>query len=368
MKVILVSYYFREKEKMNFGQYPITYQLAKKIGHVIATRSFSFKTEIIDGITVERCFVFRTPFISNLSMIAFGLGLYKKCKNFDGILHTQDLATGYGFRLLKKPIKVLTLRSLLISWINTIPRLKNNIKFLNKKNTRITLKLEKMLVENSDYIISPSRFYKKEILKYNKFDEGNIRVIPNGIDEKLFSPMETKTDKKILLFTGGLSERKGYSFVAKTFKKLKNKHPNLELWIIGYDKKSTEKIDGIRFFGRVPYEEMPKFYNYATVVIHPSLNENCPKVVLEAMSCEKPVITLNTTGNVELIDNYVDGIYTSKQNFASKISYLLEDEDLIKKLGKNARKKVLSKYTFDKMFKEYTKFYNYIENVQWDEK
>jgi glycosyltransferase involved in cell wall biosynthesis len=361
MKVILVSYYFREKEKMNFGPFPTIYQLAKKIGHVITAHPFSFSTENIDGITVERCFVFRTPFISNLSQAVFGLGLYKKCKNFDGILHAQDLSAGLGYKLLKKPIKVLTLRGLLISWINTVPGLKN-IEFLNKKNTRLTLKLEKMLVENSDYIISPSEFYKGEILKYYTFDENKIKVIPNGIDEKMFSPQEIETDKKILLFAGGLSQRKGYPIAICTHKRLKKRYPELELWVLGNDRTPKERIEGVKFFGSVAYEEMPQFFNNATVVIHPSFNENCPKVIQEAMSCGKPVVTLNVTGNVELIDNYVDGIYASEKNFSREVGNLLEDENLIKELGENARKKVMSKYTFDRMFKEYMKFYNQIEH------
>ena len=150
MEIIFVSYYFFEKERMNFGQYSIVYELAKKTGHVISSRPFSYKTEFIDGIEVERCFVFRTPIIHNLSHMVFGLGLYKKCKNFDGILHAQGLSAGLGYKLLKKPIKLLTLRSLLISWINTIPELIGNKNFLNNPNTRLTLKLEKMLVERSE--------------------------------------------------------------------------------------------------------------------------------------------------------------------------------------------------------------------------
>jgi glycosyltransferase involved in cell wall biosynthesis len=357
MKVILVSYYFREKEKMNFGQYPITYQLAKKIGHVIAARSFSFKTEMIDGITVERCFVFPTPIISNMSMMVFGLGLYKKCRNFDGILHAQDLATGYGFRLLKKPIKVLTIRSLLNSWLNTVPGLKERMSFLN---TRLTMRLEKMLVENSDYIIAPSEYYKGEVLKYCEFDEGNIKVIPNGIDERMFAPRKIGSDKKVILFAGGLGIRKGYHLVKEAFKKLKKKHNDLELWILGINKKPQAAIKGMKFFGWIPYNEMPDFYNKATVIVHPSLNESFGKVIAEAMSCEKPVVALGTSSIPELIENYVDGVYTTEKKFADEVDRLLEDENLRREIGKRARKKVLRKFTFSRMFREYTAFYKEI--------
>ncbi len=43
MKVILVSYYFREKEKVNFGKYPVVFQLAKRIGQMASSKPFSWR-------------------------------------------------------------------------------------------------------------------------------------------------------------------------------------------------------------------------------------------------------------------------------------------------------------------------------------
>lgn len=359
MKVIIVSYYFHEKGKMNFGPYPIIYQLGKDIGEVVAggtTLKTNFlKSEMIDGIKVHRVFSPNILKIINFSYFPFGIGLYNRFKNFHGILHAQDIDACIGFWLLQEPIKVLTIRSFIRSWLLTIPKFKLTAK--QKIRIEFLKKWEKMAVENSDYIISPSEFYKKETIKYFDFPEEKITVIPNGVDEKFFSPRKIKTDKPIVLFAGGLSRRKGYDIVVDTFNRLRKKYRNMEFWILG----AKGHLDGIKFFDRVPYCKMPEFYNKASIVIHPSWNENCPKVILEAMSCGKPVVTLNVTGNVELIDNEVDGIYASKENFASEVGRLLDDEDLKEEMGRNARKKVLKKYTYGKMLREYMKFYEEIE-------
>lgn len=359
MNVKLISYYFHNKEQMNFGPYPIIYQLGKEFGEVYAGgTTFSAnirRKETIDNITVNRIFSPNLLQFINMSYVLFGIGLYKKFKDFDGILHAQNIDSCVGFKLLHTPKKIFTIRSYIRSWIRTVPEIEN-VPIKDELRNSFLKVWEELIVKNSDYIISPSEFYKDETVRYFNFDEKKIKVIPNGVDINFFYPKMIKTDKKIVLFAGGTSYRKGYDIVIETYKKIK-RH-DVEFWVIG----DGGYFDGIKFFRNVPYEQMPEFYNKASVIIHPSRNENCPKVILEAMSCGKPVVTLNVTGNVELIDSGIDGICTNRESFADEVNRLLNDEDVRKKMGENARKKIVEKYSLETMIDRYKNLYSSILN------
>lgn len=96
--------------------------------------------------------------------------------------------------------------------------------------------------------------------------------------------------------------------------------------------------------------DLVEYYRTSSVYVAPTLYENLPIRVLEAMACGVPVVASNVCAIPEAIDNGVNGILIqsrSVEELADAIYCLLGDPKLRKKIGDNARKTVLEKFDWN---------------------
>ena len=100
----------------------------------------------------------------------------------------------------------------------------------------------------------------------------------------------------------------------------------------------------------VEYRKIPLVLSQADIFALPSLEEGNPKILLEAMSCQKAVIGSNVNGIKEIITNDYDGLLadTDSQSIARAIKKL-ENKSLRERLGENARKYIIENYEINKL-------------------
>jgi Glycosyltransferase len=94
-------------------------------------------------------------------------------------------------------------------------------------------------------------------------------------------------------------------------------------------------------------EEIVMTYNAADIYVAPSLQDNLPNTVMEAMACGVPVAAFNVGGIPDLIDDGVNGILVelkSSEELAKAIEKILLDENLSKKFSIAARQKILNNF------------------------
>jgi glycosyltransferase involved in cell wall biosynthesis len=96
----------------------------------------------------------------------------------------------------------------------------------------------------------------------------------------------------------------------------------------------------------------------------PSEYEGLPIVIIEAMSCGKPVVASNVGGISELVCNGVNGfvLENKAELFAEKIEYILENEQVYDCMSKKSMEMYLKELTVDKMVGKYNEVYNKILN------
>ena len=97
------------------------------------------------------------------------------------------------------------------------------------------------------------------------------------------------------------------------------------------------------------------------ILLYPTLADNCPLVVLEAMACGTPVIAFNTGGVPELVEHMKTGYiaeYKNLDDFANGIERFLGDDDLSEKARILARQRVEDKFTLDQQVDNYLKLYD----------
>ena len=192
------------------------------------------------------------------------------------------------------------------------------------------------------------------------------RVVHPGTDIKRYTQPKSKEKAKrkagldpsnfIVGYAGRLSLEKDPETLYRAFLRLAEKHKDVSLLIAGGGRKNLEKLFSARekVFLTGLKDNLVPYYQAMDVYVLSSLSETTSLTTMEAMASGVPVITTP----VGLIKEYVvdgeNGFLFSKKNpyeLFTKIEYLKNNPDVRTKLGKNARKTIVDKYSWEKTVK-----------------
>ena len=186
-----------------------------------------------------------------------------------------------------------------------------------------------------------------------------IEVIYNGIDINVFkpTPSDFKTiygidNKKVILGVAGeWTERKGLKDFIK-LNDLINKNEYV-IVIVGVTKKQIQELpsDIIAITRTENVNELVKIYSAAYVYFNPTYEDNFPTTNLESLACGTPVVTYNTGGSPEAINNSMNGYVKKKHNFYDLVNFLNDLAFLHNSYFDNVFKK-------EYMIKKYLELYN----------
>jgi len=235
---------------------------------------------------------------------------------------------------------------------------------------------ERRALEKADALLSVSQFtanLTNEVFGLHK----KFTIIPNSIDIDLFNSNGNINDKKTILYFGSLIRKKGLLELPFIFNEVIQKNPEAKLVLVGKDIPdvisgnkstwtmmrslfSTEALQSVTYLGSVPYAEIQKQIEKATLCVFPSFAEALPVSWLEAMAVQKPIVASNIGWATEIIDDRVDGFLVHPKNhkeYANKISVLLNNPEMQKEFGLNARKKVVEKFSMEIVARQSLLFY-----------
>jgi teichuronic acid biosynthesis glycosyltransferase TuaC len=135
-----------------------------------------------------------------------------------------------------------------------------------------------------------------------------VHMLRNGVDLAVFRPCDRDAARRGLGFTrptllavGNLVPKKRHGLIVEALARMEG----VDLAIVG-DGPERPRIealagrlgvsDRVRFLGRQPQESLPRIYSAADLLIHPSLREGWPNVLLESMACGTAVVVANFDG------------------------------------------------------------------------
>ena len=239
------------------------------------------------------------------------------------------------------------------------------------------LKMQKQVAPKIRNIISPSQSSKKGIIEEFNCKKDNITVVYNGLDTEEFSPIEESIRDINRLITTASADvpLKGLDYSLKALKILKKDNPNIHLIVIGSLKKGghTERLikelnikDNVFFKKHISKEEIRQLYSTSSVAIVSSLYEGFGYPVIEAMSCEVPLIATNVSSIPELVGKYAILIDPKDENLLSqKIKNVLSNYDEHKKNAIQGRQHIIKTFNWSKITNEYEKtIFKVIENFR----
>lgn len=221
----------------------------------------------------------------------------------------------------------------------------------------------------------------EDLAKKSALLQGQVVTnIPNPINTSLFKPCSKKESRdkcmlpqegKLILF-GSIKitdKRKGIDYLVESCKLLAEKYPELkeELGVVVFGSQS-QQLANLLPFKVYPLDfvsdehRLTDIYNAVDIFVTPSLEENLPNTIMEAMSCGIPCVGFNVGGIPEMIDHLHNGYvaqYKSSEDFANGIYWILTEPEYAT-LSEQACRKVATNYSQQTIAKKYIDIYNKI--------
>ncbi len=228
--------------------------------------------------------------------------------------------------------------------------------------------------DQSDVIFCPSHSTGNELISKG-IAEAKIRIIPRGVDTKLFKP-ENKCDTLSLpagtklLYLGRVSKEKDLPLLANAFKQLTGKHPDVHLVVVGdgpYLEEMKQELKGYPcvFTGYLTGEELTGVFTECDLFVFPSTTDTFGNVVLEAQASGLPIVVSDKGGPCENLVPGQTGLIVEGNNekaFLDAMLWMLEDRDRLAQMGKNAYD-YASGRDYHKAFEEYWQLYHATEEM-----
>lgn len=250
------------------------------------------------------------------------------------------------------------------------------------------LGVEKQILETAQRIVATSP-QEQEHMRTLVSAKGNIDVIPCGTDIERFGCLDRESARaelginpqtKLVMYVGRFDPRKGIETLVRAVRESELfGSEDLKLMICGgsrpgqSDGDECKRIKGIvaelgmshmtEFPGRISQEDLPSYYAAADVCVVPSHYEPFGLVAIEAMASFTPVVASDVGGLQFTVVNEETGLLAPPQDvqaFANAIDRILHDANWSKQLGRAARKRVETKFSWDGVAVQLSELYTHL--------
>lgn len=224
------------------------------------------------------------------------------------------------------------------------------------------------MAQKAAHLITVSEFTKNDIINHYKLPDNKISVVYNGANES-YRPLsydekkhikDTYTDgREYFIYVGAIHPRKNVLNLLKAFVQFKRRQQSkFKLLIVGRMAWNTDEIveaqkrmpfrDDVIWLGYQNVETLSALVGASYAMVYPSLFEGFGIPLIEAMACNVPSITSDTSSMPEVIGSaglLVDP--TNVQDIAQKMMYIYKDENIHQELKAHCKTE-LERFDWDK--------------------
>ena len=207
----------------------------------------------------------------------------------------------------------------------------------------------------------------------SRYFPGDYQIIPNGVDLARYAdaqPYEELRDGTInILFVGRLEERKGLIHLLKAYNRLRKRHIDARLLVVGSGPKLREyrryvglrQIRDVEFLGRVSDEAKARYFASADIFCAPATGqESFGIVLLEAMAAGVPIVASDIHGYKNVVQRGVQGLLVEPRNhraLAAALYTLSHDPEKRLRMGEAGQAKA-PEYSWDSVTERVVELYH----------
>lgn len=239
------------------------------------------------------------------------------------------------------------------------------------KNTLKNRIVTSYTIRSADMITCDCQYEKDIVVNDFKYPAERVLAMPWAVDLKIYNRKNAKPDfrkekalegKKILLMMRIFRPEYGIEDFLKALPAVKENNPNARVVMIGYGplegelKRLADKLgvgDIISWTGYQDREGIINYLSIADIYVSTSLRDGSSSSLLEAMAFGIPVVASDIPGNLEWIEDGVNGIIVKRNNPASVaegLNRILKEDALRAKMSFNNAKKIEGRADFVKNF------------------
>ncbi len=232
---------------------------------------------------------------------------------------------------------------------------------------------QKLYQKSRLYIVTPSQWLcglaKKSILG----GAASIQCIPNGVDLTVFRPIDPSLarqvlgisqDARVILFVAhGLGyKRKGFQYLLDALERIEKPGTTM-LLTVGTQGLDSAQLDRFtrRDMGTLADERlMSLIYNAADAFVFPTLADNQPLVLIEAMACGTPMVSFDVGGVSEMVRHMETGYLARSQDaedMARGIKLLMGDDGLRRRMRQRCQEIAKAEYALELQAQRYLALY-----------
>ena len=238
--------------------------------------------------------------------------------------------------------------------------------WLRKEHTFSQIKQDRL------HIVTPSRWLAERVNASNILGGFPRSVIPYGLDVEDFAPRDRRAardvlgipqDAKVVLFVADVTDnmRKGFALLAEALIRCNDKVPNLFLVSLGHNKPAAHLQTPWLHVGPIYNDRfLSMVYSAADIFVVPSLQDNLPNTVLEAIACGTPVVGFAIGGVPDMIRDGVNGLLVSASDVTAlhvAMSDLLNSVIRREDMRVNCRRIAVEEYSIELQARQYSELY-----------
>ena len=267
--------------------------------------------------------------------------------------------------------------SAVLSGFPNVLTIHGNMRLISKVNKAkpfsflwLHAQLEKVTLPRTDGIICITDYTRQAVAKLAR----RTWVLPNAVDPSFFNIHPSPDFPRTILCIGNISLRKNQNAFIRSLDSLASK-TKFKLLFLGasvrenpYDSEFFSLLSTrpwCAYEGLADREKLKSYLERATFVALPSLEDNCPMVVLEAMAAGVPVLASNVGGVPELIEDGVTGLFCNPDepaSFLRGVEKILNDADFAARLAVAAKKEALTRFHPAVIAKRHVEIYREVLN------
>jgi glycosyltransferase involved in cell wall biosynthesis len=222
------------------------------------------------------------------------------------------------------------------------------------------------------HFATPSSWLAQEVKKSPILRRFPVSVIPYGLNLNEFAPRDASCarevfgiphEAKVVLFVAdGLPlYRKGFDLLIEALEHIRNRLPNLHLVTVGHNNRNVESLITHTSLGHLSNDRLlSNIYSAADVLVIPSLQDNLPNTVMEAMACGTPVIGFDIGGIPDMIQHRKTGLLVPPHDAAAlgvAMLELLRNQERRAVFGENCRQVAVRQFSLEQQADRYKDLY-----------